>query len=156
MECSKCHQEKEEASFATFRSRNGGLRRRGVCKVCRGQYAQDNFERLQGWRRDYNSRTKSKKSARDLAIRIETRAYVDHLKATTPCKDCGRKFPSVAMDFDHLQNKIKSISTMVGSGYKLDLIKEEIQKCELVCACCHRVRTKARGENRAPHTSIEK
>lgn len=36
MECSDCGQDKPERSFATFRDRSGLVRRRGICKVCRG------------------------------------------------------------------------------------------------------------------------
>ncbi len=151
MNCSKCGQEKQEKAFATFRTRKGELRRRGVCWKCRGQYAEENFERLQGWRHDFNKKNKTKRYDRVKRLKFEAKAYVDDIKANNPCVDCGEKFHPVAMDFDHPRGgKTMGVAQLVGSGYKLNLIKAEIAKCELVCACCHRVRTWKRGENLAP------
>lgn len=152
MQCKKCNADKEEKSFATFKARDGTTRRRGVCWACRGQYAQDNFDRLQEWRREYNQKNRSKKQERDALRREEAKRYVDELKATTPCADCGKHFPPVCMDFDHVHGgKVKNVSRLVGGSYRLDLIIDEIKKCEIVCACCHRLRTAARGENLAPN-----
>lgn len=78
--------------------------------------------------------------------RTKSYEYVDHIKSTTPCADCGETFPSVCMDFDHCkdQEKIGNVSRLVNLGKSLDIIKAEIDKCELVCACCHRIRTQSR------------
>lgn len=154
MVCSKCGKTGDEHAFATFRDRKGVQRRRGVCKSCRGQYALDNFERLQKWRREYNAKNRSAKRERDRQVRAEAKSYIDSIKTATPCKDCGRHFPPVAMDFDHIGPKSGDVARMVGSGYRLELIKAEIEKCELVCACCHRVRTAARKQHRAPHRDM--
>ena len=50
------------------------------------------------------------------------------------------------MDFDHLLgvNKFNNLSSMISRGCGLEAILEEIKKCEVVCACCHRLRTKRR------------
>ncbi len=63
-----------------------------------------------------------------------------------PCVDCGRKFKPWQMDFDHLPGSVKekSIAEMVRSGRSKTRILIEIEKCELVCACCHRDRTHQR------------
>lgn len=150
MKCSKCKKPTEFGAFATFRTRLGELRRRGVCKECRGQHALDNFEYLQKWRKQYNESTKTERSIRGKARRAEARAYVDKFKSV-PCTDCGVAWPPVAMDLDHVRGaKIKNVASFVGSAYKLELIKEELEKCEVVCACCHRLRTHAKGQNLAP------
>lgn len=154
MECSRCHHEKLQVAFAIFRTRSGEIRRRGICQACRGLYATENFEHLQEWRRTYNKKNRTAKRERDALRRAETKAYVDNLKTSTPCADCKRWFAAVCMDFDHVRGaKIKNIATMVASAYKLNLIKIEIAKCEIVCACCHRLRTQARNENLAPTAS---
>lgn len=88
-------------------------------------------------------------AGRDRDRKVSVKAEVDRLK-DVPCADCGNRFPAVAMDFDHIGPKNKSIATMVSQGYKIDLILEEIRKCEVVCACCHRVRTSFRKDNLAP------
>lgn len=48
------------------------------------------------------------------------------------------------MHFDHLNNKIDNIATMVHKLKPLDAILKEISKCELVCANCHADRTHRR------------
>lgn len=58
-----------------------------------------------------------------------------------PCTDCKNSYHPVCLDFDHLGDKTKNIADMLKEGYSIDRIKEEIEKCELVCANCHRLRT---------------
>ena len=59
------------------------------------------------------------------------------------CQDCGQKYPDYVMDFDHRDRKAKimSVSRMVAGGWSFDKIQQEIEKCDLVCANCHRIRT---------------
>lgn len=66
-------------------------------------------------------------------------AWMHELKAA-PCTDCGKIFPPVAMDWDHVRGvKVKAISQMW--GWNRERILVELAKCELVCANCHRIRT---------------
>ncbi len=60
-----------------------------------------------------------------------------------PCYDCGIQFPSVCMDFDHRDRKTKTdlVSKMVFHGAKPEKLKLELEKCDVVCANCHRIRT---------------
>ena len=67
-------------------------------------------------------------------------AQIDALK-NGPCVDCGGRFPAVAMDFDHLDSSDKRWSISGAKNRKWSDILAEIDKCELVCANCHRVRT---------------
>lgn len=60
-----------------------------------------------------------------------------------PCKDCGREFPSCAMQFDHVRGLKKfEIAHVKDRGIKALL--SEMKKCELVCANCHAIRTHRR------------
>ncbi len=72
--------------------------------------------------------------------REELRKYVRDLKMSTACKDCGESYPYYVMDFDHLENKEFSISRLVYANNKTKL-RFELEKCEIVCANCHRIRT---------------
>src|SRR5208337_5282812 len=57
-----------------------------------------------------------------------------------PCTDCNKYFPPECMDFDHvLGKKIANVANM--KSLKKEKIIEEIEKCEVVCAVCHRIRT---------------
>ncbi len=66
------------------------------------------------------------------------------LKESLPCTDCREFHPHYVMDYDHLGDKVLNISNAVGNGWSKKKIQEEIDKCELVCANCHRKRTHAR------------
>jgi len=87
----------------------------------------------------YNRRVSRSKS---LAAR---RAFVDEIK-DAPCVDCGGRFPPYVMQFDHLPGfeKVASISNLVKNMASRVRILAEIEKCELVCANCHAMRTRAR------------
>jgi len=73
-----------------------------------------------------------------------------YLKAKdAPCTDCGTTYPPECMDFDHLSDdKIENVSRMVYGSYSLAALTSEINKCELVCANCHRIRTSARAQSK--------
>lgn len=75
--------------------------------------------------------------------RIEAfQAWMDFVKLE-PCKDCGGRFAPEAMDFDHVRGtKLRGIGQMQTASKKT--LFDEMQKCELVCANCHRVRTRKR------------
>lgn len=61
-----------------------------------------------------------------------------------PCADCGRHFPEVCMDFDHVRGeKVFNISQGV-NWIAMDRFVAELDKCEVVCSNCHRIRTRDR------------
>lgn len=72
-----------------------------------------------------------------------TRQYkkvCEHLQ-THPCKDCGES-RVIVLEFDHLDpsKKVATI-TIVVSNYSWKKVQQEIDKCEVVCANCHKRRT---------------
>lgn len=67
--------------------------------------------------------------------------YANTLRATTPCADCGVRYPYFIMEFDHARGeKVKNVMVMAGSGSWKQLFAE-IAKCDIVCANCHAART---------------
>lgn len=72
--------------------------------------------------------------------REKLKTFVRDLKEASPCKDCGEKYPYYVMDFDHLENKEGLIGRFANNLHEAAL-RKELEKCELVCANCHRVRT---------------
>lgn len=83
--------------------------------------------------------------------RLELRKWVYQLKHNNPCTDCNQRFPYYVMDFDHLENKNNTVSRLINTGSKKQVI-EEIAKCELVCSNCHRIRTYARNPSKISYT----
>jgi 5-methylcytosine-specific restriction endonuclease McrA len=64
-----------------------------------------------------------------------------------PCADCGERFPSYVMDFDHIGPKTGAVSSFVRSSSPKRLLAEA-ENCEVVCANCHRLRTWRRSKAR--------
>lgn len=148
--CSKCGKTGQPVAFAKFRHRDGRIGRRNVCLECRASFQIENFEKLKKYRQEYNKNNRTKKAIETEARRNLIKDIINKIKNENPCTDCGNFFPAVAMDFDHVKHKGKGIATMVSQSYKIDLILEEIKLCEIVCACCHRIRTHSRKQNHAP------
>jgi hypothetical protein len=78
--------------------------------------------------------------------RDDANEAVRSLKLERGCVDCGYNKHPAALDFDHLPGTVKvmSIADMVGLGRPWTAILAEIEKCEVVCANCHRIRTVSR------------
>jgi thiol:disulfide interchange protein len=64
-----------------------------------------------------------------------------------PCADCGIQYPSYVMQFDHVRgDKVANVSNMYTDTYGMARILAEIDKCEVVCANCHAIRTHTRKQ----------
>ena len=87
---------------------------------------------------------------------IRKKEFVTMIKATSGCVDCGIKNP-VVLDFDHVPERgPKLFELHKFSNHSFPDIAAEIQKCDVVCANCHRIRSWARGQcysRRPPHIS---
>ena len=73
-----------------------------------------------------------------------------------PCCDCGEEDP-VVLDFDHLPGRGKrfEIARAVNASTRAwSTILQEIAKCEVVCANCHRRRTALRARSRKHLVSL--
>ena|SRR5687768_11873433 len=60
-----------------------------------------------------------------------------------PCMDCGES-DVVVLEFDHLENKAFSVSHGIREK-NWETVLREIEKCDVVCANCHRRRTARKG-----------
>lgn len=74
------------------------------------------------------------------------RDFLDRLK-NKPCTDCGDWFEPCQLDFDHRPGEIKVNGVGELRNYAHKTLFEEIKKCDLVCANCHRLRTYNRGQH---------
>jgi transposase-like protein len=133
--------------------RSGRVRRCGRCRV---ELPLESFNRLgdglQWWCRTcfaeyfrargdlHRDQSGAAKKARVRALK----AYVLEYLQERPCVDCGESDP-VVLEFDHISEKTASISVLVAAGVKLDVLKDEMSRCEVACVNCHRRRTARRG-----------
>ena len=108
--------------------------------------------------RAHYERNKALFSSRIRDRRNKARLFILNYKIeNNTCADCKISYPPHILQFDHLRNKTFQIS---GQGIKeksIDQIKEEIKKCEIVCANCHSHRTYMRsiGKSKAGTKRIE-
>lgn len=85
----------------------------------------------------------------DAMARWQTKAdFVNAYKLEQGCADCGYNDRPEALGFDHLPGTVKvaNVSILITRG-SMEKILEEIEKCEVVCANCHAIRTKGRGQH---------
>lgn len=72
--------------------------------------------------------------------RKEIEAEIQQFKDESPCGICNtdRRYP--AMDFHHRDpsEKVGCIGNMPREGYSEEEVWDEIEKCEVLCANCHR------------------
>lgn len=74
------------------------------------------------------------------------RSHAEAIKLASGCADCGIKLDHPEIyDFDHTKDdKSGGVAELYTKGTWEEFLAE-IAKCEVVCANCHRMRTKARG-----------
>ena len=79
------------------------------------------------------------------AARERTRAYISKYLKTHPCVDCGET-NTIVLEFDHIgDDKDFNISDAARNGVGPKKLKDEIAKCEVRCANCHRKKTYQRN-----------
>lgn len=129
--------EKYEAHKARVRERARRLRAEdpGAVRI-------EEARRMREWRAKGGAAARAAKLLAQRSRRARAFEYVTSLKEGKPCADCGQVFPPVCMDFDHVRGvKYLSVGQMAACGYGVGRLDDEIAKCELVCANCHRIRT---------------
>lgn len=91
--------------------------------------------------RKTNSAVKSPRAQK----RADKWALAQQIKMDHGCKDCGYRENPYALQFDHISDDKKdSVSNLIRSDYSWETILVEINKCEVVCANCHAIRTQNR------------
>lgn len=137
MQCQFCQTEFEPKGHKKFCS-----------KICREKHwASNNRDKLNENVRAYRQRRYLEEGHwREEGPKAqELKAWMLKLKSQ-PCKDCKTCFDTCCMDFDHRAGTEKkyNVASMFAHHYSKQLIEAEILKCDLVCANCHRIRTRDR------------
>jgi hypothetical protein len=94
------------------------------------------------WRTAHPAEAKERQRRYSEKRRTSKRTLVDEIK-DVPCMDCGQRFPPYCMDFDHRDPamKVTEVASLTTSGHSVQTVLDEIAKCDIVCANCHRKRT---------------
>lgn len=118
----RCGQCLEEKTLEHFRQHTGYDKIKTVfwlCKVC--------------------DETKSRFISEKINLKKENENKLINYLKDKECADCGES-DIVVLEFDHVKDKEYGISQMM-SKFNWRRIEEEIEKCEIVCANCHKKRT---------------
>jgi hypothetical protein len=114
-----------------FRHREAGVRH-SYCRDCGKALTRSHYRR-----------SKQSYLQRNLRAYAERRQMVLDAKSR-PCADCGVQYPYYVMDFDHRDGASKLFSLHSVHRVTKKAIRREIEKCDVVCANCHRERTHRR------------
>ena len=71
--------------------------------------------------------------------RARNKKFLLDYKENKVCGDCGFDNP-IALEFHHLKDKKYNVAQLVSQGVSLKTFQQEIDKCILICANCHRIR----------------
>jgi hypothetical protein len=90
----------------------------------------------------------------------KSRAYrgqwVDEYKLSKGCADCGYNAHPAALDFDHRPGTAKVRDIKRGNTFGWQALLAEIEKCDVVCANCHRIRTVNRRRRKRRLVRVER
>ena len=136
--CTKCKIALPKEAFSINKSRSDGYA--GTCKKCHAE--EQKLYATTSPRTTYYAANKEKIQAAIDKRKIKIRLYVWNYLLAHPCLHCGESDPTV-LDFDHIDptTKVCNVSTLVYRKTKLETLQAEIDKCQVLCANCHRRKT---------------
>lgn len=131
--CNTCEQEKSLDTDFFWKNKKKGTKRY-MCIECVRAY---NREHYKNNKKAYINRA-LKRNKED---RIKYREFIWKYLSENPCVDCGENDPLV-LEFDHRDSESKKfVISRPPTKSNLSVIREEIAKCDVRCANCHRRRT---------------
>jgi hypothetical protein len=127
--CYRCGELKPAEEFAWRRKSKN--QRDSFCRPCRSAYKREHYLANRQRYRDQAAASKRR-------LRLErTEALIEYF-AAHPCADCGETDP-VVLEFHHLRDKAFNIGKeLVDTPW--ERVLAEMEKCDVVCANCHRRR----------------
>ena len=109
--CTKCGRVLPITEF-NWRNKAKGTRR-SECKYCHSDYMKQKYQ--------------------------EKKNIVQEIKSSCSCAKCGESRGYV-LDFHHINpsEKDNTVARLTSNNYKLEKVYDEIKKCVVLCANCHR------------------
>lgn len=125
--CGYCNKDREEDDFS-WRNKKLGTRNK-KCKICQREYAKLHYQN--------NKEKYSDKSVkRNKEERNKKKLFIDSFKVDG-CTKCDED-ELCCLEFHHIDPDKKSFRLSQGTSKSLELLVEEISKCVVLCANCHR------------------
>ncbi len=129
--CRLCQTERRKEDFSWKDKKNAV--RHSYCRFCQNERSKAHYSLNK-------ARYLEKSKRRNQKVLKEIREYVWNFLSTHPCIDCGES-DIIVLEFDHISDKINSISGILKDKSSLLKLKTEIDKCVVRCANCHRRKT---------------
>lgn len=135
--CDTCKIQKLDSDFNKNKSKKDGLNT--ICRECSKECSRKYYK-------EKGEKHKKNVVERNKKYKTVLHDFILNYLETHHCIDCGNPDKRV-LEFDHLPQfkKDRDISRMIACSLSLDRIKDEIDKCEVVCANCHKIRTVERS-----------
>jgi hypothetical protein len=134
-----CRTCKRDLPVESYRRRHNSDLRLSECVFCVAEY-------MATWHQNMGSDLRLALSEKRDLRRHQITERVKRYKEDRGCQDCLRAFPHFVLDLDHVRGiKTMEVSRLASAGYSWEKIAEELSKCEVVCANCHRYRTAKRA-----------
>lgn len=130
--CGKCRSWLPLESFSADKSNKTGFG--AWCKRCASANTRQHYK---SWTKDQGWVEAKRERGRSLAREAKRRA-VDYMGGG--CHDCGNVYPDYVYDFHHLSGDTKVDNPSAVLKRSWESAKEELDKCVMVCANCHRER----------------
>ena len=132
MICSKCKEEKDILQFNKSKHTKKGYQ--SWCRICK------NKKENEWYHKKVENKQKRQKQVLD-RIRNNKKLVIDYFGGK--CNDCGGVFHPSVYDLHHRnpEEKDNNFKTMLHRSW--NKIIKEIEKCDLLCANCHRIRHNA-------------
>ncbi len=103
------------------------------------EWREQNIEKLREYRRKWylQNRDHAKEKIKERKRKIKT--WLSNYKKELICQSCGENHIA-CLEFHHRESQNKDIilARVVNNGWSLKRIQIEIDKCQVLCANCHR------------------
>ena len=117
-----------------------------TCNRCKLEKPREDFYKISGssYKESWDCRSSVCKSCMSVVTKekrdLVKKQAVEHLG--NKCVDCGLKTEHYEVyDFHHLDPSKKEIAFGASRSRSFSSIKSELDKCVLLCANCHRIKT---------------
>ena len=105
----------------------------------KAEYYKLNKEKISEKKAEYYQLNKEKVREQQRECSKERKSYcIEYLGGK--CVECGTTHN---LQFDHIKREGKKYTIAPKITYKFDNLKEELDKCQLLCYDCHKIKTKS-------------
>ena len=133
--CSRCETVKLHSHYNKNKAKIDGLQT--TCRECSNVASKAYYKKNRTRHCNYVAERRE-------SYRQDLRDLMWDFYSNNPCVDCGEADP-IVLEHDHLGDKTMGVSVMVSRLFSWKRIREEIDKCVVRCANCHRRKTAREG-----------